>query len=367
MHERGRSTTGTTLVFPCSVPEAADYAREARRRGETMVAASSLRYDPAAEHFDTWFHLPSVHDPALPRRLSEAVARYDIVRIYCPHLVAQRSLQRLVAEGRLSVPVFGEAPITRALDRHRALMAETARRQTFIDALAEGGPTLSGLELASLFRHAGDIYGESGTDKIAAIVAALADAPCGDVVEIGVLAGRSTYVLAVLAQHHRVGVVLAVDAWDTRLARQRETPPSLRAVFGAGGVRFEDFFDSFIVSLLPIPAAGCFNYLAMDSRAAHAVWSTTRRVESPHFGTATYRGAIAVLHIDGNHDYAAARADCDLWLPQLLPGGWLILDDYVWLHGDGPHRVGDEILAACGPGIARAFVCDKALFVKLLG
>jgi len=51
-----------------------------------------------------------------------------------------------------------------------------------------------------------------------------------------------------------------------------------------------------------------------------------------------------LVFVDGNHDYEHVREDCGLWLPHLAPGGWLILDDYVWFHGDGAsenelHRV----------------------------
>ena len=45
-------------------------------------------------------------------------------------------------------------------------------------------------------------------------------------------------------------------------------------------------------------------------------------------------------------------------------GGWLILDDYFWLHGNGPQRVGDAILTERAADISRAFVCGRALFLK---
>jgi hypothetical protein len=34
------------------------------------------------------------------------------------------------------------------------------------------------------------------------------------------------------------------------------------------------------------------------------------------------------------------KADCDAWVPSIKRQGWLILDDYVCSHGDGPRRVG---------------------------
>jgi len=358
---------GATLIFPSSVPDAVRYANDARERGETVVAASSLSYDGTAKNFDNWIYLPSVYDKVFPSCLAKAIRAHDIVRIFCPVPIAYVALRRHEAEGAISIPIIAEIPIHRALSRHRDLMAEAATYHAFIQTIAQGRSPLSRIEIASLIRHATNIFGETGVAKIAAMMAMFADAPQGDVVEIGVLAGRSAYVLASMARRHQTGSVLAIDPWDTAAARQHETPDDFRAMLEewAHVVPLEDFFESFIVSLLPIGVGNRFNYLAETSRSAYLTWSGQRLVETPHFGAVTYAGAISVLHIDGNHDYVHVREDCELWVPRILPGGWLILDDYVWFHGDGPHRAGDELLAEHGARIERAFVCDKALFVKL--
>lgn len=41
-------------------------------------------------------------------------------------------------------------------------------------------------------------------------------------------------------------------------------------------------------------------------------------------------GSIDVLHIDGNHDTDAVRADVDAYLPKLAPGAFIVLDDASW-------------------------------------
>lgn len=89
-----------------------------------------------------------------------------------------------------------------------------------------------------------------------------------------------------------------------------------------------------------------------------------RSIGSDYFGETAYSGTIAVIHIDGNHDYAQVKLDCDLWLTRLAPGAWVILDDYVWAHGNVPQRVGDALLETRTKDIARAFVCGKALFMQ---
>jgi len=82
------------------------------------------------------------------------------------------------------------------------------------------------------------------------------------------------------------------------------------------------------------------------------------------FGTVTYSGKIFVLLIYGNHDNEKVALDCELWLTLLEVNGWLILDAYFWIHGDGPYRVGNDLLKGESDSIERSFVCGKALFIK---
>jgi hypothetical protein len=360
---------GTTLIFPCSVPEAERYAKAAAQRGEEVVAASSLRYDVSAGKFRKWFFLPTVHDPEFPARLKEAIIEHDIARVFCPVLVADTVLKRLAAEGQLSVPVFTHAPIVDHLEEHRQLMEDAAAHRNFIQEVAEGKSTLSLLDVASAMKHSFAIFGQSGPDKVAAMMAIFAEAPRGDVVEVGVLAGRTAYILTSMARHHLTGPVLLVDAWSTGAAAQHNSASDFQEMIQKWShvVPLEAFFESFILSLLPLSGREDFNYLALPSKEAHVIWRRDRCVRTPHFGEVHYTGAISVLHIDANHDLSQVQEDCGLWLPYLVPGGWLILDDYIWFHGDGPRQVGDRLLADEWHRIQRAFVCDKALFVKFGG
>jgi len=90
-----------------------------------------------------------------------------------------------------------------------------------------------------------------------------------------------------------------------------------------------------------------------------------KSVTTSSFGTTSYRGHIAILHIDGNHSYAAAKADIASWSGLVADGGWIIVDDYVWPYGDGPKRAGDEFMAENNERIEVAFVMGSALFLQL--
>lgn len=362
LSSHGSILMGATLIFPSSVRAAERYAEEARKRGEAVVAASSLAFDETARNFEAWFRLPSVHDTNFKIQLETAIAEYDIERIYCPVLVAWLVLRRMADEGTLSVPVIGEDPVRQHAHALRKLMDEAQAKHEFIQVLSEGRSTLTTIEVAAVLRQCGSILGESDETKLAAVMAIFADAPQGDVVEIGVSAGRSICALTLMARKHGIGPVLAVDPWSQAHAVQHDTAPEVQASVSSWepGVGFR----SFLVALLSVAAPGELNYLALPSADAYARWSHDPIINTPEFGEVRYRREMAVLHIDGNHDYASVREDSDLWLPQLKPGGWLILDDYFWLHGDGPRRVGDDLLVRRAADIARAFTCGKALFVK---
>lgn len=353
---------GTTLIFPCSVPAARDYAEGARARGEPVIAASSLAYDESAARFERWFYLPSVYAADFAARLNSAIAEHDIERIYAPVPAAHWGISKLIEEGRVRVPLIGAMPIVQHAREHAALMEQADSMLALVAALSEGRSSLSRFEVAAVLRKAMSFFGESDETKIAAMLAIFADCCRGDIVEIGVLTGRSASVLELMARRYRIGSVLAIDPWAYAHSVQHESPAHLQAMVDVWDARVP--FETFLVQLLPIAREGQFNYLPLTSRAAYAAWTESFHVQSAEFGTTQYEGTIAVLHIDGNHDYAAVREDVDLWLPHLRPGGWLILDDYFWLHGDGPRRVGDALLVQHAASIARAWVCGRALFVK---
>ena len=352
----------TTLIFPSCVADGELYAEAAQQRGEHVVAASSLTYDETARRFDTWFFLPSIYADDFIDRLNEAIHKYGITRIYCPVSVVYAVLSRLVAEARLSVPLVGDMPRRQNVREHRTLMATAAGHHALIQSLTMGRSSLTPIDVASVLRQSLGIFGESDESKIAAMMAIFADAPRGDVVEIGVLAGRSACALALLAQRYGTGSVLVVDPWSADQQVQHDSPGDLQTIIDDR--ECDVSVECFLVSLLPIADKGAFNYLAMSSDRAYLTWSQERRVQSGEFGDVHYQGTVSVLHIDGNHDYASVRQDCSLWVPHLAPGGWLILDDYVWFHGDGPRRVGDALLADRASDVKRAFVCGNALFVK---
>ncbi|HEY1975420.1 MAG TPA: class I SAM-dependent methyltransferase [Candidatus Baltobacteraceae bacterium] len=351
-----------TLVFPALNRLAVEYRDAAARRGETIVAAASV-HDPQMERtFGHLFILPYVYDTAFGEALTGLVKSRGIRRIYAPVASVHAFLQSYIASQALPVELVGESPIAAVVTAYRDVLERASRARRFAAACAGESALIAGeLEIAAILKHAADIYGESNEEKLAAMIALFAEAPKGDVVEIGSLMGRSAFVLQFLAQRYGIGPVLSVDPLSPSASFQHEIPGDVQRTM-------DDQWDydllrkAFVINMLPT-ARGQFNYLRMTSEEGFKVYSARREIRTDEFAEVRYAGKIAVIHIDGNHDYRFVKQDCDLWVPAIVPNGWLILDDYVWAHGDGPYRAGNALLER-RTDVRRAFLCGKALFVQ---
>lgn len=353
------------LVFPATHPDGRKYFESAQERDENVIAASSEYDAELAGEIGGLVVLPYVHEQTFPRLFLELVRERNITRVYAPVAAVYSWLGRFILENKLAIRLIGNSPIKREMERFNRLMNKVGSYRQFIDECACGTSDLGDLEIAAVFRMAGNIYGESNEHKIAAMMAIFSSAPKGDVVEIGALVGKSASVLSWLARRYQVGNVLAIDPWQSEAATQHDSPDTVR-VDMVGEWEYEMLPQDFVINTLPI-GLGSFNYLRQESAEGFDTFLKNHTVESQAFGRVDYQGKIAVIHIDGNHDYAQVKQDCESWLPLMVPGGWLILDDYLWVHGDGPHRVGDALLQRRARNIERAFVCGKALFVKFCG
>lgn len=354
----------TTLIFPAVNRAAHDYLDAARQRAEPVLAAASMAADQAGITAVPYSQLPSIYDAGFEARFDALLQEHAITRLYCPISTVHQFMRQMIARRGLALTLLGQSPIEQQVQEHRRLMSQADRLRPYVhaaSALAE--PPLSLIEVAGVLRQAALIYGESNDDKLAAMMGALASAPRGDVVEIGSLMGRSAFVLLYLARRYRLGPVLTVDPWAFDECVQSDSPEGLKEVSGEWD--FELLGRGLHVHLAPfVPDDQA--HLRLPSRAGHQWYASGAEIRAQAGHVVDYERRISSIHIDGNHDYAAVQEDCALWLPLLKPGAWLILDDYVWDHGDGPRRVGDSLLRERAADIERAFVSGKALFVKFI-
>lgn len=353
----------TVLVFPAGLPDALSFRAQAAARGCTVIGASSIAYDPAEALYDSFERLPFVHLDGFPADLAALVARRGVEAIYAPHEVVARRLGEVLGEVAPQVRLIEAAPMR---DKERAYAELRGRAATLggepwlHGAARPAAPALRESEAAGLLRWVEAIPGMCDADKIAATVQAMRHTPPGDVVEIGSWWGRSAALLAFLARRWEVGPVLCVDPW-TADALPQGVPVLDRA---SASMDVDEALRIFEINLAPV-ADGRVNYLRARSTEGAALYRAGLEVSTEAFGVTRYGGAIAFLHIDGNHALERVQEDARAWTPFVRPGGWIVFDDYVWAFGDGPRQVGDAFLAHERDRIATAFVMGTALFVQL--
>jgi hypothetical protein len=349
------------LVFPAGMPEGLAFRDRARARGLRVVGASSLERDPAENVYEAWERLPYVNDPGFDDALAEVVRRHDVSAVHAPHYVVWKHLsERLgqIAPGaRLTtgqIPQDNERAYRALRDRAAMLKAPC-----FWPALP-GKLRLTPLQQVGLMRMVDAIPGMCGEAMMVAVMEAMRHAPAGDVVEIGSWWGRSASLLVWLARHYGVGKVLCVDPWLADALMQGE--PMHDAANAEGDT--EEALRIFEINLSPL-AQGSLNYLRATSVDGAAAYRADRSVSTEAFGQTEYAGVISVLHIDGNHAEPSVAADADAWIPLVVPGGWIIFEDYEWAFGDGVKHVADAFVEANEARIVCHFKAGAALFVQL--
>jgi len=350
------------LIFPFSDCDDPFY-RYCLSIDHEIVLASSERFNENSNQQLNVELLPYIYDQSFLSEITNMIALNGINTIYSPVTSVHAFLKNQIESDKIEVKLIAESPIDNQQSVYRKLFEQAETAQKDIRRL-EPNNRLTVNQIASILRQTKLIYGESNLNKIQAMIAIFASVPKGDVVEIGSLMGRTAFVLSFLSQQYKIGPVLAVDPWSNEIALQKDSPQVFQSTL-------IDAWDckilsrAFIVNLLSFNQEQ-FNYLKMTSEEGYRYWHGNFIVHSEDFGETRYIGKIALIHIDGNHDYEMVKQDCHLWLSKLTKKAWVILDDYIWAHGDGPKRVGDEILASFADKISRSFVCGKALFIQLI-
>ncbi len=353
------------LVFPAGMPRALEYQHRSTAEGAELIGGSSLDYDPVRTSYPDWVTLPFVTSPDFSSALKKAIDQKNIGAIYTPNIVVWDFLSNSLKDIAPDVRLINRSPVEEMLaDFGTALKQAAAVYATDLPLGASSAPmaALSGTELASLYRHANAIPGMCDNDKLRALIEMFRTAGQGDVVEVGSWWGKSAFILSRLAKCYRIGALLCVDPWaNEHLVQGEALVDKSSAVIDA-----EQALQIFEINLLPY-SDGQVNYLRMPSVAGAVQYAKSRAVETASFGNTQYAGRIAVLHIDGNHAYPAVKADIESWTPMVMPGGWIVIDDYIWPYGSGPRISGDEYLSANTHAIDVAFVMGSALFIRLKG
>lgn len=351
------------LIFPAGMPRSLAYLERALAEGQSVIGSSSLGHDPARERYPAWAHLPYITAPDFDDALRRAIAEFDIGGIYTPNLVVWDYLSRCIGVDFPGVTLVNSSPVdSEVAPYHKALQFGAAVLAEPLRLAASGAPkpSVSALTIAALYRHSDGIPGMCDHEKIRAMCELFRYAPSGDIVEIGSWWGKSAFVLNYLAGCYSVGKLLCVDPWSNEYLFQKDEKGLVDRV----PVNADEALTVFQLNLLPY-AHGAVNYLRLPSVDAAQAYRHSQVVTTQVFGETHYSGQIAILHVDGNHSYENAHADMNAWCDLVVPGGWIVLDDYTWPFGDGPQRVGNEFLASYQQKIAVTFVMGGALLIQL--
>lgn len=355
-----------TLIFPAGMPRSLDFLEKCKREGTPVIGSSSLAYDVAKEKYPAWSQLPYITEPEFNKALKEAITEHNIGGIYSPNPVAWNYLKKTLKEINPNVQLVNDSPVNdelvpfRSAQKHAEQVLNTPVN---IASSVKAKPLMPHIQASALFRHANAISGMCDDEKISALCEIAQYSVAGDVIEIGSWWGKSAFVLARLARIYNIGSTLCVDPWSSEHLVQNDEGGLVDS--GIAQYDLDETLRVFEMNLLPY-SAGDINYLRLPSLDGCQHYQTRKNATSPSFGSTDYSGKIAILHIDGNHKYEAAKEDIEAWAPHVTAGGWIIIDDYVWPYGDGPQRAGDEYLAQNLHRISSAFVMGTALFMQVL-
>lgn len=367
MHASSTAVNKPILIFPAGVPRSLEYLERCKRDGQAVIGSSSLAYDVSKSQYPEWAFLPYVNDPGFQQALQDLITERGIAGIYTPNPVVWSYLDNVLKQMQPPVTLVNASPVHDEMSGYRAAVAQarkTLSTPLSIAAATGGKAALSELELATLFRHGNVIPGMCDNQKVSALYEIARHSVQGDVVEIGSAWGKSAFILARLARLYQIGKTLCIDPWHSEYLVQNDDGGLVDGCIDE--YDFDEALRVFEMNLLPY-SANDINYLRLPSVAAEQQYATKTPVNSPSFGSTVYAGGVALLHIDGNHAYEAVQSDITAWSPHVVPGGWIVLDDYIWPYGDGPRRAGDAFLAQHSEHINCSFIMGTALFMQLRG
>ncbi|GHU06727.1 hypothetical protein FACS1894158_14060 [Betaproteobacteria bacterium] len=356
------------LVFPLDMDENDVVIEIATMLGIDVVGASSVMTTAGNKPISHFIRLPFVTDTAFDGALREAIEHYGITTVFSAHTGVWRHLDTLKKAQHSDLYTFTLCQphpfvVTRQRFSAHEIWAKTAEQDT--EARRIGGckirPSLTRNSYAALHRQFLSTPGQCDEGKLLALCDIARLLPVGDMVEVGCLYGRSSLALGFLAWRHGIGNLICVDPWrGDQLTDQGKQATLINT--DRTNVGFESIFTIFLSTIATLENVA---YIRAISELAHPVYTTalqTGHLESPGLGRITLSPQLSLVHIDGNHRYDHVSQDVALWSTHLARGGWLLLDDYLWAFGDGPRRVGNELLESQIYDLA--FVSGDTLFLR---
>lgn len=350
------------------------FISNAKALGIEVVGASSVMSNAGNYKVDSFTKLPFITDNNFETALEKLTLQHSITHVYTPHGGVWTHFKRLknIKPEKYLFSLCAPSPYeTDWLElQYSYKWAESILQERFVENLylqpaIKPREQLMVGQYASLHKQFISISGQCDDLKLLALSHIARLIPEGDLVEIGSLSGRSAFAIAWLARTYNIGNLISVDPWcNEKIEDQGEQADILNKELDEGRhlIDLEKIFWSYIGSVSLLDNVGYIRDISERAVEHYIVASNKGQLLSPELGVVSLKGGIGMLHIDGNHRYDFVCKDIAAWEPLVVPGGWILLDDYVWAFGDGPKVAGDELLLSGKFDIA--FTMSDTLFLR---
>tara|TARA_R110001592_G_scaffold211547_1_gene463421 strand:- start:14829 stop:16031 length:1203 start_codon:yes stop_codon:yes gene_type:complete len=343
------------LVFPIDMDKVTDFISTVKSLGIKLTGASSVMSKAEGYNIDYYHKLPFVTEDTFEEQFDELISNRSITHVYTPHGGVWMYLFKLkkLKPTKFSFILCEPSPYVEDWIKFKPSYdwAEMILKERFVEFFIgckdDARKKLLLGQYASLHKQFTNITGQCDVLKLLALVHISRLIPEGDLVEIGSFSGRSAFGIAWLAQKYRIGSLVCIDPWShEKIEDQGEQSKILNSKLVEGGdlIDFDKIFSSYIGAVSLLDNVGFIRDISENAVTSYIEASQKGVLINTELGEVDISGEIAMLHIDGNHRYDYVCKDIEAWEPLVKPGGWVLLDDYVWAFGDGPKKAGDELL-----------------------
>lgn len=368
------------LVFPLDLDVTRKFITHAKAMNITVVGASSAMNSSNTQAIDAFVKLPYITDDNFEEPFRKTLQDFSITQVYAPHIGVWLHLKNLLKTDPASYQFHLCQPCPFESDWEEFepsyqwsnnFLAE--RDETLLPSgnNQDIRPKLSNNYYAGLHRQFLLTPGQCDESKLAELAHIARVIPKGDLIEIGSFFGRSAFAIGSLAQQYSIGSLICIDPWSIEKEDQGEkadiinTNPDTEKERVTDNISHdfeEHVFQGFTATMSLLNNVSFIRKTSEKAISYYQEAADKRQLHQQELGTIPITGNIAMLHIDGNHDYAHVVKDISIWEPHVIPGGWVLIDDYLWVFGDGPKKAGDELLVTGRFDLS--YVAGDTLFLR---
>jgi predicted O-methyltransferase YrrM len=340
------------LLFPCIADRALEfYNNQNENLKKNIIAASSIEREGLKDIFVNYISLDDIHAKDFRKKLDDVVKNNNITAIICASDIVAARFNEL----NYPLPIINiSTDVFSAIKNYDQLSDLTSEAYNNLISSLGYSPKITEKQILELLHICSRIPGQTSLKKIIELIRIFEFLPIGNIVEIGVLFGKSATALGYLNNIYNNGQIYLVDTWKAETARQNDSPEFIKNIVNR--INWNSIYER---AKLEISSAGIKNY--------HVIKGTVKDLEIYlEVKNKTKEKVISLAHIDGNHDYDAVKKDIESIFNWMKPGGIVICDDYEWVHGKGVKEAVEEIAEIYAANIKSIEVILNSAIIYLM-